>query len=247
LRSTTKSKNFQWLKLFPRYSLLWVPDIYPNCFNLHNTHQKSNCQILFVYFENENNCKTITGQIFRRGQKFRLTSGPAIFQIREYDSCSDSGYNYRSNRNLPMFLKWPCRLPLLPKLKNDSGTGFSEICDSGSGSGPEIKTWNPAESTPDFILPKSFKLHNTHQKSNLQALCYSSPGQCGYWNLIIRSVPKKFNGIRIRSWSENFAQNIIRYRSENPKPSSYQIPITITIFLRYLLNLVFYINQTNQP
>ena len=72
---------------------------------------------------------------------------------------------------------------------------------------------------------------------------------CGYWNLIIRSAPKNFNGnrtwkismvsrIRIRSWSENFAQNIIRSRSENPKPSSYQTPITITIFLPYLLNLV---------
>jgi len=27
MRSTTKSENFQWLKLFPCYSLLWVPDI----------------------------------------------------------------------------------------------------------------------------------------------------------------------------------------------------------------------------
>ena len=62
---------------------------------------------------------------------------------------------------------------------------------------------------------------------------------CGYWNLIIRSAPKNFNGIRIRFWSENFAQNIIRSRSENPKPSSYQTPITITIiFLPHLLNLV---------
>jgi len=25
--------------------------------------------------------------------------GPAILQIRESDSCSDSGYNHRSNRN----------------------------------------------------------------------------------------------------------------------------------------------------
>jgi len=27
LRSKTKSKNFQWFKLFPYYSLFWVPDI----------------------------------------------------------------------------------------------------------------------------------------------------------------------------------------------------------------------------
>ena len=46
---------------------------------------------------------------------------------------------------------------------------------------------------------------------------------CGYWNVIIRSAPKNFNSIRIRSWSENFAQNIIRSRSEYAKPSSYQI------------------------
>ena len=64
------------------------------------------------------------------------------------------------------------------------------------------------------------------------------PVLCGYRNLIIRSAPKNLNSIRIRSWSENFAQNIIRSRSENPKPSSYQTPITITIFLPYLLNLV---------
>ena len=47
--------------------------------------------------------------------------GPAIFQIWESDSCSDSGYNHRSNRNLAMFLlkKWSHKLPLLPKLKSD--------------------------------------------------------------------------------------------------------------------------------
>ena len=32
-----------------------------------------------------------------------LNPGPAILQIRESDSCSDSGYNHRSNRNLTMF------------------------------------------------------------------------------------------------------------------------------------------------
>jgi len=69
---------------------------------------------------------------------------PAILQIWESDSCSDSGYNHRSNRNLPMFLpkKWPHRLLLLPNWKSDSrsGSGFSQIFDSGSGSGSEGKT-----------------------------------------------------------------------------------------------------------
>jgi len=58
------------LQLFPCYSLLWVPDIYPKCFNLHITHQKSNFQTLFLYFEKQNNWKTLTGQ------KFRLTLLP---------------------------------------------------------------------------------------------------------------------------------------------------------------------------
>ena len=60
--------------------------------------------------------------------------GPAIFQIWESDPCSDSGYNYQSNLNLLMFLlkKWPHRLMVLPKLKSDPGSGFSQIFDSGS-------------------------------------------------------------------------------------------------------------------
>jgi len=46
-------------------------------------------------------------------------------QIWGSDPCSDSGYNHRSNRNLPIFLleKWPHRLLPLPKLKSDSGSG----------------------------------------------------------------------------------------------------------------------------
>jgi len=82
LKSTTKPENFQWLKLFRCYSLLWVPDIKPKCFNLHNTHQKSNCQTLFFYSEKRNNWKTITGQKFRRGQKFRLTPVWSVMQLR---------------------------------------------------------------------------------------------------------------------------------------------------------------------
>jgi len=74
--------------------------------------------------------------------------GSAIFQIWESDSCSDSGYNHRSNRNSPMFLlkKWPHRLLLLSKLKCDSGSGFSQIFDSGSG--PKEKRRIQTESTP---------------------------------------------------------------------------------------------------
>jgi len=79
--------------------------------------------------------------------------GPAILQILESDSCSDSGYNRRSNRNLPMFLpkKWPHRL-LPPKWKSDAGSCFSQIFDSGS----ETKTQKPAgvdSGNPDPVPP----------------------------------------------------------------------------------------------
>ena len=71
---------------------------------------------------------------------------PAIFQVWEFDSCSDSGYNHRSNRNLPMFLlkKWPHRHLLLPKLKSEPG------------SGSESKTQNPVgvdSGTSDPVPP----------------------------------------------------------------------------------------------
>jgi len=77
-----------------------------------------------------------------------LNLGPAILQIWESDSCSDSGYNHRSNRNLPMFLpkKWLHRLLLLPKWKSESGFVFSQIFDSGSS--PAEKRRILPESTP---------------------------------------------------------------------------------------------------
>jgi len=83
-----------------------------------------------------------------------LNPGPAILQIWESDSCSDSGYNHRSIRNLPMFLlkKWPHRILLLPKWKSDSEFGFSQIFDSGS----ERKTQNSSgvdSGNPDPIPP----------------------------------------------------------------------------------------------
>jgi len=84
---------------------------------------------------------------------------PANFLIWESHSCSDSGYNHRSNRNLPMFLleKCPHRLLLLPKLKSDSGPGpfFSNFWP-GSGSGSETKTQNSAgvdSGFPDPVPP----------------------------------------------------------------------------------------------
>jgi len=66
-----------------------------------------------------------------------LNPGPAILRTWESDYCSDSGYNNRSNGNLPRFLlrKLPHRFLLLSKLKSDSGSGsgFFQVFDSGPG------------------------------------------------------------------------------------------------------------------
>jgi len=73
--------------------------------------------------------------------------GKKIFQIWESDSCSDSGC-HRCNRNSTMLLLEKChirkphRLLLLLKMKSDSGSGFSQIFDSGAGS--ERKTQDPS-------------------------------------------------------------------------------------------------------
>ena len=130
-----------------------------------------NYQTLFLYSEKQNDCKTTTGQKFRRGQKLRLTPdpGPTIFQIWESNSCGDSSYNYQSNLNLPMFLlkKWLPKRLLLPKLESDSGSGFSQIFDSGSWSRSETKTQNPAgvdSGCPDPVPPLCW----IHQKQTTQ-------------------------------------------------------------------------------
>jgi len=54
LRSTTKCEYFQWLKFFRCYSLLWVPDIKPNCFNLHKKNiKKVIARLYFCILRNE--------------------------------------------------------------------------------------------------------------------------------------------------------------------------------------------------
>jgi len=77
-------------------------------------------------------------------------SGPAILQIWESDSCSDSGYNHPANFNLAMFLpkKSPHKFLLLPKWKSDSGSesGFSQILTPDPD--PKEKRRILPESTP---------------------------------------------------------------------------------------------------
>jgi len=146
---------------------------------------------------------------------FNPGSDPAIFQSWESHSCSDSGYNHRSNRNLPMFLleKWPHRLLLLPKLKSDSRSwsGFSQIFDSRCGSGSERKTQNPARVDCNFSKIGGLGLHRTEkifvvgmfcplqirtvqQKQNLK-----STHSCTTRNLKLKSRPasKSLNDCRL--------------------------------------------------
>ena len=77
--------------------------------------------------------------------------GPVTLQIWESDSCSDSGCNYRSNRNLPMLLpeKWPHRLLLLLKWKSDHGSGpvFHKFLTPGLDPDPKKRRILP-ESKP---------------------------------------------------------------------------------------------------
>jgi len=81
--------------------------------------------------------------------------GPAIFQIWESDSCSDSGYNHQSNLNLPMFLlnKWPHRLRYCRNWKviPDPGPFFPKFLTPDPG--PKEKRRILPESTPDPVPP----------------------------------------------------------------------------------------------
>jgi len=70
LRSTTKSDIFQWL-VIPVLQLVVGYLTSDQKFNLPNTHQKFNHQILFLYSEKQNNWHTIR-------QKFRLTPGRGL-------------------------------------------------------------------------------------------------------------------------------------------------------------------------
>ena len=108
-------------------------------------------------------------------ESFFLT--PLVFQnvsldlesshIWQSDSCSYSGY-HRSNQNLPMFLldKWQRKPLLLPKLKSNSGSVFSQIFDSGS----ERKTQNPAGLTPDPWPPLLQSRNKSGEGSSVASL-----------------------------------------------------------------------------
>jgi len=48
--------------------MLWVSDIKPKSFNLHNTHQKSNRQTLFLYSEKKKMAKNNGSEISQRSE-----------------------------------------------------------------------------------------------------------------------------------------------------------------------------------
>jgi len=143
------------IEYFVIRDFLWVHIHLSKCW-------RSTClsvEILKGYMLISQNAKGVHG----RGSRSQLFPTPLLFQnfwirvrqffIQESDSCSGCGSSHRSNCNLPTFLlKWPHRILLLPKLKSDSGSIFSQIFDSGS----ERKTLNPAgvnSCTPDPVPP----------------------------------------------------------------------------------------------
>ena len=95
--------------------------------------------------------------------------------IWQSDSCSYSGY-HRSNQNLPMFLlnKWQRKPLLLPKLKSNSGSVFSQIL-----------TPDPKEKRR--ILPESTPIIRIRSHLRFEQLSSSSG-----WRFMAKNVPAKF-------------------------------------------------------
>jgi len=61
---------------------------------IYTTHiKKSNCQTPFLYSAKQHNRQTITGQKFRRGQKFRLTPALRFFDHLWCKAISKLGNN----------------------------------------------------------------------------------------------------------------------------------------------------------
>ena len=97
--------------------------------------------------------------------------GPEIFQIWEYDSCSDSGYNW-GNRKLPMVSlhKWPPRLLLLPnwKVTPDPDPGPKDKRTILPESTPALRIRGPltifycCSNRAKTTLQLQYKLVNTH-------------------------------------------------------------------------------------
>ena len=81
-----------------------------------------------------------------------LNPGPAILQIWESDSCSDSGYNHRSYRNLPCFYLRNDRTDSCNyrywKVTPDPGPVFHKFSTLGPDPGPKEKRRILPESTP---------------------------------------------------------------------------------------------------
>jgi len=97
---------------------------------------------------------------------------PAIFQIWESDSCSDSGYNHQSNLNLPMFLlkEWPQRLLLLLKMKSGSGPVF-----------PKFLLPNPGPKEKRRILPGSTPVMRIRSYFGWTGVGFSNLKNSGPW------------------------------------------------------------------
>ena len=132
-----------------------------------------------------------------------LNPAPAIPQIWESDSCSDSGYNHPSNRNLPMFLP--------TKLRTDScycrngkvtpGPVFHKFLTPSPDPGPKEKRRILPESTP--VIRIRYHLWFEHQWFTDMEILQS-------W-----SNPKLFHRLHTQSISEKIKLWTL---ISNPKP-----------------------------
>jgi len=121
----------------PEQCTCWTPSHRPWASNLNSQLRVKPCRDTPTVSFSQTFTPEMTGVSFPDSTsapvpKFlNSDQGPVIFLIWESDSCSDSGYNHRSNRNSPMISqkKWPHRFLLLLKLKSDSGPWSSEISD----------------------------------------------------------------------------------------------------------------------
>ena len=110
-------------------------------------------------------------------------SAQIFFQIWESDSCSDSG-NHRCSRKSAVFVlkQWylqrPRRFLLVPKIKTDSGCGFSQIFYSSSGSDFKKKKQNLARVDSSTSEPWTLLVSTRNCANGVRRVCARAQIRC---------------------------------------------------------------------
>jgi len=162
--------------------------------------------------QNKNTWFYISGSGLDRTNDFQKFGGSGLDQIQFYRIKTGLGL-----KNFTVCSSLPQRLLLLPKWKIDSasGSGFSQIFDSGSRSGSERKTQNPAgvdSGTPDLVPSlecSTYWQYKNHSKENTDTII------CDILN---HSQENFVIEIKPITWS-NFFQKWISKSNPDPKKS----------------------------